>query len=78
MNRLIVVFLALLGLATLLLGQVWSRGETVFNGQGTPADIAVVVLSAVFLVPVLVVLGRMVYLNARLAKAATRQEHEEI
>ena len=78
MNRLTVVFLGLLGLATLLLGQVWSRGETVFNGQGTPADIAVVVLSAVFLVPVIVVLGRLVYLNARLAKAAARQEQEEV
>lgn len=77
MKRLTVVFLALLGLATLLLGQVWSRGETVFSGQGTPADIAVVVLSAGFLVPVFIVLGRVVYLNARLAKAATRQEHKE-
>lgn len=78
MNRLTVVFLALLGLTTLLLGQVWSRGETVLNGQGTPADTAVIVLSVVLFVPVVVVLGRMVYLNARLAKAAAQQEHEEM
>lgn len=78
MNRLTIVFLALLGLATLLLGQVWSRGETVLNGQGVPADTAVVVLSAVLLAPVFAVLGRIIYLNARLAKAATRQEHEEV
>ena len=74
MNKLTVVFLVLLSLATLLLGQVWSRGETVLNGQGTPTDTAVVVLSAVFLVPVIVVLGRVVFLNARLAKAAIRQK----
>lgn len=73
MNRLTVVFLMLLGLATLLLGQVWARAETVLNGQGTPTDIAVVVLSAVLLVPVLGVLGRLVYLNARLTKAVIRQ-----
>ena len=78
MNRLTILFLALLGLATLLLGQVWSRSETVLNGQGTPADATVVVLSAVLLVPVFAVLGRIVYLNARLAQAATRQEHEEM
>jgi len=78
MNRLTVIFLVLLGLATLLLGQAWSRGEIVLNGQGTPMDTAVVVLSVVLFVPVLVVLGRMVYLNARLAKAAAQQEHEEM
>ena len=78
MNRLTIVFLVLLGLATLLLEQVWSRGETVLNGQGAPADAALVVLSAVLLVPVIIVLGRIAYLNARLAKTATRQEHEEV
>ncbi|MCC6611847.1 MAG: hypothetical protein IT320_00135 [Anaerolineae bacterium] len=78
MNRLTIVFLVLLGLATLLLGQVWSGGEIMLNGQGTPADTTTVVLSAVLLVPVFVVLGRMVYLNARLTKAAARHEHEEM
>lgn len=78
MNRSTVIFLVLLGLATLLLGQVWSRGETVLSRQGTPTDTAIVVLNAVLFVPVFIALGRMVYLNARLAKAAARREHEEM
>lgn len=61
MNRALLTFLMLLGVATIASGQVWSRSVRFGAGQGTWMDLALASLSALLLVTSLLALGRIFY-----------------
>lgn len=61
MNKLTVIFLLLLGVATFASGQVWTQAETFANGQGDFLGAVLGILSAIVLASTLLALGRIVY-----------------
>jgi ABC-type maltose transport system permease subunit len=76
MNTLIRAFVILLVVVTLLLGLAWSRAEMLFKGQASSVDMILLALGIAFLLPIFTLLGRIVYLNAVLGKAAQQAGEE--
>lgn len=64
MNRVLVTFLVLLGLATATSGQLWIQSQVWGAGQGTWLDAVLAGLSALLLIASLLGLGRILYRTA--------------
>ena len=64
MNKPTVIFLILLGVATLASTQLWAQAEEFINAQGTLTGALLGILSSILLAFTLLVLGRMVYRTA--------------
>ncbi len=78
MRKFNLIFISLIGLATLALGLLWGQVQLLAATQASIGNIVLIVLSGLFLILALLALGRILLRLAPVASAGGPGEHQEV